>query len=313
MGYIIGMKSYDDRCIYSLPIAPALFERLSRAVLSLLSRKKSFPAIHAMDDPSNEFPFLSVSPISLRQGTTQPRESHGLLPLARFFHAEKGRRSWFKLQKNYWEDFSSLADYCREGDLGNAIDFLVSRELATEEDFAPQLHPERFGESSWVNSIQMMGRSWNDLHQYAAMDGDYRDELSFFFDRINGTLVRCAVATMDGRAQSEILNDLAWHRDESVFQHLRLVIPIQSSPEFRIQVDGADSQYLAPGRMYFWNTERLHRMIIEKKCDFQRVHLIIGITPWEDYNPRTNEWMENSFSEKLHPFELLLKRKIVDF
>jgi len=42
-----------------------------------------------------------------------------------------------------------------------------------------------------------------------------------------------------------------------------------------------------------------------------RTHLVIGVSPWYDYNSKNNTWSQNEFFGNKHPFDMLLDGDII--
>jgi len=100
--------------------------------------------------------------------------------------------------------------------------------------------------------------------------------------------------------------DQSWHRDEPVYENLRIMIPVNTSEEFRLGIKGRPEDInLEPGSAYVLDTHNVHRVYPIKHGNNTRVTVIYGTSPWFDYDPDNRCWSSNEFYGKLHPFEML--------
>jgi hypothetical protein len=124
---------------------------------------------------------------------------------------------------------------------------------------------------------------------------------------------RLSVLRRDTGAQPAI--GAGWHRDEPVFENLRLNIPLRSHPSYRLQIERARGQpdpssetvsehYLAPGKAYTFDTHRPHRVYAAAPCEVDRVHLVLGFSPWFRYDEEADAWEPNEFYGRIHPFDI---------
>jgi hypothetical protein len=98
----------------------------------------------------------------------------------------------------------------------------------------------------------------------------------------------------------------SWHRDEPVYENLRIMIPINTSEEFRLGIKGrAEDINLDPGSAYILDTHNVHRVYPMKHGTNTRITVIYGTSPWFDYDEQNRCWTSNEFYGKLHPFEML--------
>jgi hypothetical protein len=99
--------------------------------------------------------------------------------------------------------------------------------------------------------------------------------------------------------------DESWHVDEPPFELLRINIPLQTSLEHLLDVDGVDEygntfnlkeKHLEVGKAYIWNTRIPHRVYI-KNAVFSRkprIHIVLGLSPWIDYNSTEDSFSQSS-------------------
>jgi hypothetical protein len=85
-----------------------------------------------------------------------------------------------------------------------------------------------------------------------------------------------------------------WHIDEYPYEMLRLNIPLQTSPEHELHIKGKDflgnsfnlTKHLEVGKVYLWNTNIPHTIGYKKEAplDLPRIHLVLGLATYFDYN-----------------------------
>jgi hypothetical protein len=100
-------------------------------------------------------------------------------------------------------------------------------------------------------------------------------------------------------------SDAGWHKDEPIFENLRINIPIIGGEEFAFEMEDRHPYYLEPGKIYSWDTHQPHRVYCRKKTEAQRFNLVIGVSPWFDYDATTDSWTPNEFCMKKHPFDMI--------
>ncbi len=142
-----------------------------------------------------------------------------------------------------------------------------------------------------------------------------------FFERLCLTLVRSRAATLRC-AERERINspEFMWHLDESPFCNLRVNVPLITAPEYLMEIDseyahpslpqrrvGANIRWcgrLDVGRCYSWDTELAHRVFADGAPSIDRVHLVLGLSPWFDFDPVERVWRSNAFYGKVHPLDM---------
>lgn len=126
------------------------------------------------------------------------------------------------------------------------------------------------------------------------------------------TLVRSRVSSIvAGRAESTKL-DFCWHNDESIFINLRVNIPVQTTPNYVIQIltgdSGADFDLteieLKNNYAYVYDTQKFHRPFCKKLDSVDRINIICGVSPWFDFDQQSQAWVSNEYYGEMHPFEM---------
>lgn len=177
--------------------------------------------------------------------------------------------------------------------------------------------------------------------QYAAVDyfkapeqdrhlaprGDYLDSLGFcktlteveklpalktLLGSFRMPVVRCTVRVLDG---TKVLptgsNSGGMHQDDSPFEVMRLNLCITGSADFGLQYAGYAPISLRPGEHCVVNTDVDHRVWVGQRSNVQRIHLVIGLAPWLDYDPQEGVWTPNAHFGNIHPYDLVRQGKIM--
>jgi len=119
--------------------------------------------------------------------------------------------------------------------------------------------------------------------------------------------IRSRIAIVDANYYNEKTADtFGWHRDERVFENLRINIPIITDPDCLFQMENLEPEFLEYGNVYSWDTNLPHRVFPAKKKNFQRIHIVLGFSPWFDYVEEEDAWVTNDFFGKKHPLDMLI-------
>ncbi len=148
--------------------------------------------------------------------------------------------------------------------------------------------------------------------------------LSEILDSCKRTLIRGRMMILDGsffdeqtiaeHAQADERDSrYGWHRDETVFENLRINIPITGSEAFVFEMKGEAPYFLKPGLAYSWDTNIPHRVWCRERTNAQRYNLIIGVSPWFDYDSIQQAWRPNAYFKKVSPLEMLKQGLVFDW
>lgn len=133
--------------------------------------------------------------------------------------------------------------------------------------------------------------------------------LGDFLDGFTRTMVRSRVGIIPGAAVDAAdpvyQAREGWHRDEPVFENLRLNIPLVTDPNFVFQMAGEAPYHLAAGSAYTWDTHRAHRVFCTGPTPLTRIHLVLGFAPWFDWVEAEQAWRANAFYGRVHPFDMI--------
>ena len=107
-----------------------------------------------------------------------------------------------------------------------------------------------------------------------------------------------------GQADKEL-----WHNDETPFEALRVIVPLDSDPVFKFQMDNEEPIWLEPGKVYAFDQSIPHRVFCSEQTTKTRLHLVLGIVTWFHYIEGI--WVPNNHCDKVHPMEFLASLGIV--
>lgn len=148
--------------------------------------------------------------------------------------------------------------------------------------------------------------------QLCGNDGrdDYEDSLLYDQEIFPGlipiqdfSLVRSTITCLSGSMiPSGPISQENWHHDESPFEILRIIIPLQSHPVYFFQLDNHDPVFLEPGYAYAFDQSLYHRVYSTASGECDRVHLILSMVPW--FQKINGEWSTNAFFNRVHPLDL---------
>lgn len=138
-------------------------------------------------------------------------------------------------------------------------------------------------------------------------------DLNSFLNTFQRTLIRSRISTIVAGNEETTKFGFNWHNDESVFINMRINIPIQTSPNYVIQImkEGENETLrfeefsMSEGNAYVYDTHKFHRALCKKMESFDRVHMICGVSPWFDFDNETQSWKSNEYYGKIHPFDML--------
>jgi hypothetical protein len=133
--------------------------------------------------------------------------------------------------------------------------------------------------------------------------------LGSFLDALGRPLIRSRVGIIYGErvdpTDENYRASAGWHRDEPIYENLRVNIPLQTDPNFLFEIEGEPPRHLEVGKAYSWDTHIPHRVYCSGQTKLERIHLVLGVAPWFDYTAEDDSWQSNEFFGRVHPFELL--------
>lgn len=138
-------------------------------------------------------------------------------------------------------------------------------------------------------------------------------DLKTFLDTFRRRIIRSRISSIVANKVETKKFGFNWHNDELVFINLRINIPIQTSPNYVVQIIrdqnsetfDVDEFSMETGKAYVYDTHKFHRALCKQEENFDRVHMIVGVSPWFDFDEKTQSWISNEYYGKIHPFEML--------
>jgi len=189
---------------------------------------------------------------------------------------------------------------------GHAWDFLRSKDIITHDVWSKERSYYHQWEYNPAAKNQTGKNTYSDALGFnrltPACESGYLGEV---FSQIPRTIVRGRIVEMKS-------GDLHWHRDESFYMNFRINIPLYLDQTAYIATE--DEQMLMhPGYMYHFDTGQPHAVIRKKGEISKRTNIILGVSPWFDYNEEDESWTQNEFYGKMHPVEMFHEGLLVDF
>jgi hypothetical protein len=166
---------------------------------------------------------------------------------------------------------------------------------------------------------------WSRIERFKSIKNTYFDSYAFRHDApcveetsINSFIksfkrhrVRSRLATINSKYVSkQMQSSYGWHKDELVFENLRINIPIKTDDTFMFQIVNKEPVHLSVGNMYSWDTNIAHRVFPTSEDDRARTHLVLGFSPWFDYDAEEDCFFSNEFYGQMHPIDMLINGHI---
>lgn len=118
---------------------------------------------------------------------------------------------------------------------------------------------------------------------------------------------RSRIAVLDADLHDRVGEEFLWHRDETIFENLRINIPIDTDSSFLFQLENKMPIHLEFGKIYTWDTNVPHRVYATSKSTKKRTHLVLGFCPWITYIEKEDAFELNRHFGKIHPVEIIIK------
>lgn len=168
-----------------------------------------------------------------------------------------------------------------------------------------KLLPQNYGRANGTADFCSSKNSYYDSYAFRKKPPIVEQKIGSFLNRFSMPILRSRVAWhfAIGRRKEYIK---AWHVDEIPCHILRINIPLQTSEEHVIDIVGNDEfgnnlnivdKHLEIGKAYVWNTRIPHCVTLKSFCKNPdpRIHIVLGLCPWFDYNDEEDSFIQNSF------------------
>ena len=180
----------------------------------------------------------------------------------------------------------------------------------------PQVSQEQHFYGDGVNKHVALQDSYYDTYGFCKPTPAAQKHLAPLFARMKRSPVRARLSVIRaGHAEPKSFF-WGWHKDESVFENLRVNIHVQDSDAHRIQIMRSDRMPIGPadpamtthrfsaGYGYSWDTNMPHRACAVEHTAADRAAVVLGFSPWFDLVG--GEWVPNEFFGRKHPLQMLL-------
>ena len=103
-----------------------------------------------------------------------------------------------------------------------------------------------------------------------------------------------------------------WHSDEPIVHNTRVIIPVQTTSAYAMEIADNGPRIPEKGYAYTWDTNIVHRQIqIDNTDTSDRIYVILGFNPWFNWLPEEQAWESNDFYGKMHPLDMMLEGLIL--
>jgi hypothetical protein len=165
---------------------------------------------------------------------------------------------------------------------------------------------------------------WGGTHNHKYVKDSYYDTYGFnvpspasqhgyladFLSRSKSSRIRSRVGIIHGDEPAP--DSFGWHKDEEIWQNLRINIPVTTTESMKFQFEDKPPVHLEIGWAYSFDSYIPHRVFSTEVNDCRRIHLVLGFSPWFNYDPIEDVWYTNDFYGKKHPFDMLVDGDIFD-
>jgi len=112
---------------------------------------------------------------------------------------------------------------------------------------------------------------------------------------------RGRIGILDANYHDRVGEEFLWHKDEPVYENLRLNIPLVGDESFMFQTEGKEPITTPVGMIYTSDTHIAHRVYATKKSPIKRINLVLGFSPWLDYIEKDDSYVVNEFFGRYIP------------
>ena len=166
---------------------------------------------------------------------------------------------------------------------------------------------QSFGRQHGVADGLLIRNTYYDTYAFRKRLNIVEAHLSNLFSHFSCPLLRSRAAFL--KLNKVVNKKEGWHVDEPPTHMFRINIPLQTSEEHVLEINGSDeygnalvmTKHLEVGKVYMWNTRIPHRVTVTKPCVTERIHLVLGFGTWVNYNT------DNDTFSKSHLYGLSLK------
>jgi hypothetical protein len=166
---------------------------------------------------------------------------------------------------------------------------------------------QSFGRVQGLGNHSSIKNTYYDTYAFRKRLDIVENHLGNLFDYFSCPLLRSRAAFL--KFPNFLNKKEGWHVDEPSTHMFRINIPLQTSEEHILEINGNDgygnslvlTKHLEVGKAYIWNTRIPHRVTTTKFSKLERIHLVLGFGTWVDYDA------DNDTFSKSHLHGLPLK------
>jgi hypothetical protein len=112
---------------------------------------------------------------------------------------------------------------------------------------------------TWLKLRGRMNNSYYDSYAFNQPNTVAREQFGDLFGHFKRTVIRSRLSVIRAGARDSVNPDYLLHRDEPVYENIRINIPLTASPNHYLQYNGKDVN-LKLGQAYTWDTNQPHRV-----------------------------------------------------
>lgn len=191
-----------------------------------------------------------------------------------------------------WRKQQTESSYYRGFSLAYNSEFIdLERSIFFQSLGAYELE-QTFSKSLSVAQFKQVKNSYYDTYAFRKISPIIGNNFKPLFSKIGFSISRSRAAFLYGGADC-LPDRINLHKDEFSNQLLRINIPLQTSEEYVLEINGTDEngnsnrmvKHLKKGYVYIWNTRIPHRVYCESPFpkETERIHLVLGLVPWFDF------------------------------
>lgn len=151
---------------------------------------------------------------------------------------------------------------------------------------------QSFSKSLSVAHFKQIKNSYYDTYGFRKISPLIGNNFKSLFSKIKFSISRSRASFLYG-GEDCLPDKINMHKDEFSNQLLRINIPLQTSEEYVLEINGTDEndnsykmiKHLKKGYAYIWNARIPHRVYCESLFpkEKERIHLVLGLVPWFDF------------------------------
>jgi hypothetical protein len=155
---------------------------------------------------------------------------------------------------------------------------------------------------TWLKLRGCIKNSYYDSYAFNQPNTVARKQFGDFLSHFSRSMIRSRLSVIRAGARDSLHPDYLLHRDEPVYENIRVNIPLTVSPRHYLQYNDQDVN-LKLGQAYTWDTNQSHRVHGVDSTD--RINLVLGFSPWFDYDAEQQAWVSNEYYGECHPIEMV--------